>query len=232
MTWVKLSDDFPQNPKVIGLSTAAKWRYVNGLCYAAQYKTDGVIAAKAIRSIASAKVKRELLEAGLWHETAAGVQIHDFLTYNPSRAQLDARREQGAARVKDWRARNADVTPLHANGNAVGNAAPVPDPVPLPEREVVAVALDIEGLRGWLQDHDAKENTLNSLEGLNRKYRFSEDEFDEALRAARGHDVESQSAMFIAVLKRIGKERDPNGLAELMVPIAANIFQPPIEDVA
>lgn len=97
MGWVKLDDGFPQHPKVIMLSLEAKWAYIESLCYAARYETDG-----KIPEVVSAKgpVRAELMASGLWESLENSVYIHDFLAYNPSRSE----REQKRNRSRTFRA--------------------------------------------------------------------------------------------------------------------------------
>lgn len=97
MGWVKLDDGFSMHPKVVGLSLEARWAYVEALCYAAKYETDGVVPATVA---ANGHVRQELLAAGLWENGPASVVIHDYLVYNPSRehkqSTRDSRRLAGA----------------------------------------------------------------------------------------------------------------------------------------
>lgn len=89
MSWVKLDDGFPQHPKVIGLSLEARWAYVEGLCYAARYETDGVIPDVIA---ANGPVRAELTASGLWESLENSVGIHDYLVYNPSRLERERKR--------------------------------------------------------------------------------------------------------------------------------------------
>jgi hypothetical protein len=85
--WVKLDDGFTMHPKVVGLSLEARWAYVESLCYAARYRTDGVVPDVVA---ANGSSRRELAAAGLWEIGTAAVRIHDFLVYNPSREEVEA----------------------------------------------------------------------------------------------------------------------------------------------
>ncbi len=90
MTWVKLSDDFATHPKVIGLSDAALRALIESYCYAARHRTDGHVPAPVLKRIAPRRTKTELVDAGLWDTNGdGGTVIHDYLEYNPSRAELD-----------------------------------------------------------------------------------------------------------------------------------------------
>jgi hypothetical protein len=117
MAWVRLEDSFDTHPKITRVSLNARWAYIVGLCRAARHLTDGHLAEHVAAEIAPAKVRRELVAAGLWIETPEGVEIHDFSVYNPTRAQVEQRRAAGAERLRRWREERRDD-----DGNAVTNA--------------------------------------------------------------------------------------------------------------
>ena len=94
MPWVKLDDNFPRHPKVLGLSDAGFRLYVTGLCYSAQYLTDGWVPQTAV--MAGRRTVTELVTRGLWHEDpdGTGYTIHDYLTYQPSRDYVETLRQR------------------------------------------------------------------------------------------------------------------------------------------
>ena len=87
MGWVKLDDGFPHHPKVVGLSDAAVRAYIESLCYAAQYLTDGIVPNPIA---ANGNLRDELVAAGLWERLENSVRVHDYLVYNPSREETTA----------------------------------------------------------------------------------------------------------------------------------------------
>ncbi len=101
--WVKLDDNFPHHEKLMAVSPEAAALHVGALCYAGRLLTDGRIPRSALPILWPALTKTkhvleplasELVEAGLWECFEDGYQIHDFLDYNPSRANAAARRAQ------------------------------------------------------------------------------------------------------------------------------------------
>jgi hypothetical protein len=102
MGWVKLDDRFPSNPKVVGLTLRAKWLYIEGLCYCAGALSDGRIPRTVARKLGSLKSAYELIAAGLWTDEADGFHVHDYLVYNltkeQSNARSDARRNAASIR--------------------------------------------------------------------------------------------------------------------------------------
>ncbi len=101
MTYARLQDDFPENPKVAGLSDSAFRLYVTGLCYAARNKTNGAIPRGILRRLGGSTTSAErLVAARLWENTEAGWTIHDYLKHQRSREEIEsisqAKRQAGA----------------------------------------------------------------------------------------------------------------------------------------
>src|SRR5688572_22885941 len=90
MTWVKIDDAMPGNPKVKGCGLPARWAYIASICYAGRYKTNGKIPRSALADVqATPKIADELVAAGLWEPIPEGWLIHDFLKYNRSKEQAE-----------------------------------------------------------------------------------------------------------------------------------------------
>ena len=120
MPWLRLDDGFGDHPKIVGLSDRAFRAHVLGLVYCARQATDGFVPkAAAPRGNAT----RELERAGLWSTTRGGWMIHDFLEYNPSRAESDSNR-----RAKSMAGAKGAASRWHRQKNA-----PDPSPTPTPE---------------------------------------------------------------------------------------------------
>lgn len=136
--WIRLDDGFASHPKLLRCDAEARWLYIAGLCHAARYLTDGhLLSTDAINLAARLKrpkvAIRQLVSAGLWEKVTDGFVVHDYLTYNPSRKQIEAQRAETRDRVQAWRDRTRSgntvtserVTPLQASRNAVTNSSPV-----------------------------------------------------------------------------------------------------------
>lgn len=101
MTWIKLDDNFPDHPKMLGLSAEAGWLWVRCLAYCNRLRTDGrvprIVAERMTRRSAAA---RELVAIGLWRDCADHFEVHDYLDYQSSAAKIDAavaaKREAGS----------------------------------------------------------------------------------------------------------------------------------------
>lgn len=91
MAWVKVDDTFPDHPKALDLTLAAKGLWLEGLCYVNRQQTDGALPAAFLRRVGDDDARRsadELVAAGLWHATETGWAIHDYLDHQRSREQI------------------------------------------------------------------------------------------------------------------------------------------------
>jgi hypothetical protein len=98
VTWVKLDDGFADHPKIEALSGDSYRAFIGGLCYCARFLTDGHIPATRIKKLGGRKVLSELDRAGLWEPNGDGVNVHDYLIYQESRAAVLERRRKDAER--------------------------------------------------------------------------------------------------------------------------------------
>lgn len=110
MPWARLDDSFHGHPKV-----RAVWRcrpalglYTLALSYAMAYGTEGKISKEWVEDqLPDAGERRTvvaaLVRAGLWRENSHGWEIHDFLDYNPSNADITARRKADRERKREVR---------------------------------------------------------------------------------------------------------------------------------
>lgn len=102
MTWVKVSDDFWRHPKVRRLldrplGPAALGLWVAAQSWIGEELTDGFVPDRQPTRLMGADVSdlvEELVLVGLWERAIGGWQVHDYLDYNPSRAQVDDDRER------------------------------------------------------------------------------------------------------------------------------------------
>ena len=96
MTWVKLDDRFPDDPKVEQLSAVAFRLYVSALCYCGRHETDGCIPRIRVQRLLPTgnhrKAAAELVTAGLWAEGDDCYVIHMYLKYNLAHAVLEQKR--------------------------------------------------------------------------------------------------------------------------------------------
>ena len=118
MSWIKLDENFTENPKIIAAGYAAAMLYIAGLGYCARNQTDGFIPDVAVvgmlRSRRCPLLAHKLTTSGLWVVTEGGYFVHDYLEWQRSREQRDQHLKAGRERQQKWR---------NAVSNAVRNGA-------------------------------------------------------------------------------------------------------------
>jgi len=102
--WSKFDDQFYMNPKIAMLSRDEQDLYIAAIIYCNGQLTDGFIPAGVLPMLAAwSKIEANaqaiacrLLDAGLWETSTNGYNIHDFLDWNMSKAEVIAMKEARA----------------------------------------------------------------------------------------------------------------------------------------
>lgn len=157
MAWVRLDDLMPENPKVLRAGPGAGWLHVCALAYCNRNLTDGHVPATALRRLADledpAREAERLVEAGLWDEVEDGYEIHDYLDFQPSAAEVRKQRETkkkaGKAGARARWGSGTDGKPVAgamAGAKGSGNATALPPsrtrPVPTEEKDSLLAVLN------------------------------------------------------------------------------------------
>jgi hypothetical protein len=122
MTWVRIDDNAPHHAKLLKAGSQASWLWVCGLAYCQRMKTDGVIPTEALPVLGApewAETAPVLCQVGLWIPIDGGYQVHDYLDYNGSAEERDAKAEANRHRVQKFREKQRQ---LSTSGNASSNA--------------------------------------------------------------------------------------------------------------
>ena len=139
--WTRLSDDFFAHPKVVRAGRDARDLYLVALTHCNRHLTDGFVGVEYLRRLTAeaeiddgAACAGRLVEVGLWEPGDGGWMVHDFLDYNPNRAEVEAKRAKTAARVGDWRKRRkaGSNAVTHPGTSPVTNGGSTPSPGPGP----------------------------------------------------------------------------------------------------
>ncbi|WP_433426293.1 hypothetical protein ACQP1V_43225 (plasmid) [Microtetraspora malaysiensis] len=138
MPWVRIDDQFPVNRKVRPLSDKAFRLHVSALCWCNANLTDGCITTSELRYVSDVsspkRYARELVDAGLWHETEQGWSVHDYLEFQASAEKIKEDRAAKRARQERWverkrMERDASRDASHdASEDLSGDAPPLPLP--------------------------------------------------------------------------------------------------------
>jgi hypothetical protein len=204
MTWIKLDDQFTDHPKVVQAGPLAGWLHVCGLVYCGRYLTDGFVPTGMIRRLAdftgigietggvpgqfsvghdieNEELVVRLLDCHMWEEVEGGYVIHDYLEYNPSKAEILAEREErseagrrgglasaaGRAQAKAQANTKQELEQNASQAQAKSNPVPVPVPVPVPLKDpTTTTAADPEPASEKVNGETAALYTLIEKSGV------------------------------------------------------------------
>jgi hypothetical protein len=155
MAWFKVDDGFYVSTKFLEIprehqvQSAGLWMLAG--VFSADNMTDGFVSYKQMRLWEfDPQIIQQLIEVGLWDEVEDGIQFHDWCDYQPSREQLESRREaksaaKSAAGAKGGVA-SGEARRSKSQANAKQNEAkrsPEPEPEPEPNnlRELPAAPI-------------------------------------------------------------------------------------------
>lgn len=153
MGWVRISDDFYDHPGMVSLSLEAWGLFAWGLAWSNRNLTDGELPINVVRRMdPSGSVCAELVAAGRWEEGDDLLVIHDYHDYQPSAAEVRARRS-GLSQVRAEAGRKGAASRWQADGKTMANTqqADGPNPNPNPVDQEHAHEFD-----AWWADYPKK----------------------------------------------------------------------------
>jgi hypothetical protein len=115
VTWVKVSDDFPDDCARVELSDAAFRTHMEGLCWVMRRETGGHIDDLDVRRFAeserAADAIEELIDAGFWTRTDGGYVVVHHMKHQVEPDVIAKRRENDAERQRRKRRKDAGLPP-------------------------------------------------------------------------------------------------------------------------
>lgn len=192
-TWLKTDDKFPEHKKVRRLTDSAYRLHHTAMCACAKDETDGFVTEEDIADMEHGDRLRKhvdaLVTAKLWEIVPGGWLIHDYLDYNFSHEQLNAKRAldrerqnrkrkgPGATPVADVSQRDTRVTPARQDPCHATTTPPVtaPRPVPDPSRTRPALSL-AESALGFMAEPVSNRRSAQGARGDDLEMDFNEGE--------------------------------------------------------
>lgn len=111
MSWAKFDDNYSDNQKIAEAGPMAELLDMRAIIYSARMETDGRILDSALPRLGYRIPKyrqqaARLVEVGRWLvHPDGGYEIHDFLAFNPSKAEKEAERVAARTRTEIYRTR-------------------------------------------------------------------------------------------------------------------------------
>lgn len=156
MPWVRLDENFPDHPKMVAVGPLGRDLFVSTLCYCNRHLTDGFIPRAQLPLLANYddhllesdatlpgmpekvtvwQLAEALISVGAWVTVDGGFRVHDYATYQPTRAEIQSERGERAAfgrrraatAVRNEEGKFTSEKPLHLPSH---QPDPYPDPVP------------------------------------------------------------------------------------------------------
>lgn len=94
MPWFKVDDNFYDHPKVDELPVSAVGVWTLAGAYSARHLTDGFIPASRVSKLGGSEDDTSaLVSAGLWDEAEGGFQFHNWDEYQPTKSDVESRRD-------------------------------------------------------------------------------------------------------------------------------------------
>lgn len=87
MPWAKVDDKLHAHPKAAKAGLEALGLHLLAMSWVAGYQTDGFVPWDFVLQKADEALVERLVNAGMWEPVDDGFRIHDWLDYNPSKAQ-------------------------------------------------------------------------------------------------------------------------------------------------
>lgn len=138
MTWVKLDDSLPEDPRWDIAGAAGLGLHVAALAYCNRNLTDGLVSLSRARRLIecgnSDDVIERLVAAGFWERDGDDVRLVDFLDDQPSAEKVREVRAAKAARQARWVEKQRASRDASADGSADGRRD-VPPSRPTPPRK-------------------------------------------------------------------------------------------------
>lgn len=132
MSWARIDPEMPLHPKVFGSGPGAFALNVAAICYSSRLLTDGFIPNSDLALLlpcmkyhARMNAVKALLRSRLWEVTDKGWIIHDYLKYNPSKAEVLAERAERHSRgVSGGLARSRTAIRINGRFTSVSTSEP------------------------------------------------------------------------------------------------------------
>lgn len=135
MTWVRLDDKRALNAKLRRAGLAARGLDEAAICWSAHQEHDGFVSEEDVAMLTNLHGCKKpkplidvLVQVGRWERVPGGYQLAGFLEFNPSRADLEARREADRKRKRSRHGvpPDSERNPEGADADSVAPSRPVP----------------------------------------------------------------------------------------------------------
>jgi hypothetical protein len=149
MPWIKVDDQIAHHPKFMAAGAPASWLWVCGQSYCARYLTDGFVPESALPTLGNVTNPKAhaqtLVRVGLWERAEGGYRVHDYLQFQPSRADVEERRRQRANAGRKGGLRSGQTRHTKSEAPAKQLASSLPRPRFVKASHTAATGSEVTG---------------------------------------------------------------------------------------
>lgn len=131
MTWVKMDDQFPEDPETVAVGEDAAWLHFLAIAYCSRNLTDGRLPKSMVKRLTSKpnlqRLVAALLEKGWWSLEGDEYVIRNYLKHQRSKAQVEAEREGSRRRAEKSRRKSQNSNGVTSAAGAGGVREPETD---------------------------------------------------------------------------------------------------------
>lgn len=199
MSWFRLDDQAYDHPKLARAGNEAVGAWARAGMWCAKHLTDGVVPREVALSIAPQRIWTILESVGLMDPHPEGLLVHDYLDWNPSRAEVMAERDRVRAQRSDAGRRSGEV-------RRTKNERPVERPVQRNTNEPLnETRTGSERKTNPDPDPDPDPVPINKKNSLTSQYRDQDPTLDRVRGARGGEPAQVRACLRLAA----GAEGDP-----------------------
>jgi hypothetical protein len=126
MVWFLVDDNLTFHKKVTTAGNAAMGVWVRAGAWSTSSLTDGFVPTQIARAIGTPQQLTRLVDSGLFERVPGGYQFHDWHHKQPSKQDVEERRERDRQRKADQRKRENVTVDVHAKIPTTPRARPHP----------------------------------------------------------------------------------------------------------
>jgi len=87
--YIRVDVRLPRHPKLDGARSSTKWTLIELWLHCGEHLTDGYVRDAVWIAIGTANARRDIVSRGLARRVPGGYEMHDYLDWNRSRAEVE-----------------------------------------------------------------------------------------------------------------------------------------------
>lgn len=101
--WFKIHDGFDSDPKILAAGNPAIGLWTRCGAWSMKQLTDGFVPEQLAKMYGNKPEIERLIDVGLWEAVEGGYRFINWSKYQPSRKEVEDKRDYEAQRQREWR---------------------------------------------------------------------------------------------------------------------------------